>query len=506
MQLKDGEEGREVGGSGDRKTSASRPKRKSTGTNRSVCPGEILRLELTGIAPGGLGTVQEGGRRFYVWGGLPGDLVDARVVKLHRGRVEARVERLPGSRIRRIAPRCRHFAVCGGCLWQDLAYADQLDLKKGIVAHCLRRAGVRGAEVVDVMGSRDVFFYRNRMDFSFGQHADRGLALGLFADVRKAGGDTGEERLSSAQGRMPPVFDLETCHLQSEMSNRLVGAVRAGLAEAGLRAYNPESRSGVLRFLAIREGKRTGEALVHLTVGSARLVPGRRLAESLMGAFDAVKGVVLSVSRKRSRHAVPKTQEVLAGSGRIAERILGLEVEVSPTSFLQVNTRQAERLYELAIAAAGLTGTERVLDLYCGTGVLSLLLAQRSACVTGVEALDQAVEDARRNAGRNGSANCRFVCGDALRVLPELVARGEPVDVATVNPPRTGMQRRVLDAVCRLRPQRVVYISCNPETLARDLVAFRPGGYVPERVQPVDLFPHTPHCEVVVTLSPKGAR
>ncbi len=468
---------------------------KNAGWRKEVKKGAVVRLEVTGIAPGGAGVAQDGKRRYYVRGGLPGDRVDARVVKQEGGRIEARVERLLESRVERIEPRCRHFGICGGCLWQDISYADQLALKKGIVLHCFQEAGLDGGTVADVMGSEEVFFYRNKMDFSFGQHRAGDLMLGLFASARTAGGE--RARLSERRGRMPPVFDVEACCLQSEASNRMVKMVRDILKGSGLRAYNPETGSGVLRSLVIREGTHTGEALV--TLGVSGSAPDGGVAEALTEAFENVKGVVLSVNPKRSKHAVSASQEALAGSGQIVERILGLEVEVSPGSFLQVNTRQAERLYERAVGFAGLEGEEAVLDLYCGNGTLSLLLARHARRVTGVEVLEQAVEDARRNAGRNRMANCRFVCGDVLRVLPELAE--DRVDVVTVNPPRAGVYRAVVQTICAMRPRRVVYISCNPETLARDLVAFQAGGYRPDRVQPVDLFPHTPHCEVVVGMA-----
>lgn len=465
----------------------------------------MLQLEVTGVAAGGFGTARAGKRRYLVWGGLPGDVVTAQVVRQERGRIEARVAAVLSSEIRRIPPQCRHFAVCGGCLWQDVRYGDQLVLKRRLVAQAFRDAGMGSLEVSAVIGCEDVFPCRNKMDFSFGQHAAGALMLGLFADARKPTVRGASAVLSESRGGMPPVFDVEICWLQTQDLNQIIDASRRALDGRRLRAYNPEARSGVLRSLTVREGTRTGEVLVNLVVGSAKHVPSGPFVEAVTAACERVKGVVLSVNRKRSRHAAPKSQETLFGEVWIAERILGLEVEVSPTSFLQVNTPQAERLYALAVSYAGLTGRERVLDLYCGTGTLSLLLAQRSASVTGVESLEEAVADARRNALRNGVANCRFVCGDALETAPGLLADGERTDVVTVNPPRAGLHPGVIQAICRHGPPRVVYISCNPQTLARDLGVFQRSGYCAGAVQPVDLFPHTPHCEAVVNLSRGGS-
>ena len=488
--------------------------------------GSILRLEVSDIAPGGVGVAQEGGLRFFVRGGLPGDVVEAQVVKRERGRIEAVVVRRMHSEIKRIAPPCRHFSICGGCRWQDLDYRDQLALKKGIVQHCFREAGLDEGLVEDALGAEEAFFYRNKMDFSFGVNEAGALTLGLHCkgnlepplDTGPSAPTRGRRMMSTefpsspegayrgkdrqeveAQGHAP-VFDVEECLLQSPLSNRIVRAVRDFLKGRDLRPYDPEARTGLLRSLVVREGKRTGEVLVNLVTaeGEPGLTP---LGEALGGMFPEVKGVVLSVNRRRSKNALPEMEEALAGEGQIVERVGGLAFGVSPASFFQVNTRQAERLYDLAVQLCGLTGRERVLDLYCGTGTLSLLTARRVASVTGVEAVAQAVEDARGNAARNRVENCRFLCGDVLRVLPDLTRAGEPFEAVTVNPPRAGVYRAAIQAICALRPGRIVYVSCNPETLARDVPRFWAGGYRLGRVQPVDLFPHTPHCEVVAQMT-----
>jgi 23S rRNA (uracil1939-C5)-methyltransferase len=417
--------------------------------------------------------------------------VDAQVVKRERGRVEAVATRRMDNKVKRITPPCRHFSVCGGCRWQDIDYRDQLALKKGIVQHCFREAGLDEGLVEETLGAEEVFFYRNKMDFSFGMGEGGALTLGLYVSRDK--------QEVEAQGRAP-VFDVEECLLQSPLSNRVVRAVRDFLKGRDLRPYDPEARTGLLRSLVVREGKRTGEALVNLVAaeGAPGLAP---LGEALRGMFPEVRGVVLSVNRRRSKNAPPESEGTLAGEGQIVERVGGLTFGISPASFFQVNTRQAERLYDLTVQFCGLTGRERVLDLYCGTGALSLLMARRAASVTGVEAAAQAVEDARGNAARNGVENCRFVCGDVLRVLPDLTRAGEGFDAVTVNPPRAGVYRAAIQAICALRPGRIVYVSCNPETLARDVPRFWAGGYRLGRVQPVDLFPHTPHCEVVAQMN-----
>ena len=474
-----------------------RGKRRRPESPPELAVGKEIEVTVTGIGPGGWGIVGGRGHRLFVRGGLPGDRVLARVMKRERGRVEARVVRLIAGAIERISPRCAHFQVCGGCLWQDLNYADQLILKKEIVEHCFCKAGVRGCRVEDVVGAEAIFAYRNKMDFSFGAGPDDQLTLGLFEAPWKARTDGA----GTPRGALPPVFDLERCWLQSEQANRIVPAVREALRKRDLQAYSPNTDRGTLRSLVIREGKATGEVLVHLTAATDCSPAADGAVEVVSEANGGVSGMVLSVNRRRSRHADPESQQVVAGRGWVWERIAGLHIRVSPNAFLQVNTSQAERLYALAVAFAGLAGHEHVLDLYCGTGTLTMLLARQAARVTGVEVVAQAVEDAGLNAKHNGVANCRFVCGDVLKVLPDLAEAAGEVEVVTVNPSRAGIFRAVVQGICRMGPERVVYISCNPETLARDLIGFQKGGYRPDRVQPVDLFPHTPHCEVVVRLS-----
>lgn len=457
--------------------------------------GHVLLLEVTGIAPGGWGVAQDGKVRYFVWGGLPGDRVEARVESLERGRIQTRVKRLLKGQIPRIDSRCQHFSVCGGCLWQDLAYEDQVVLKKAIVEFCLNEVGLHDLVVEEILGTQQEFFYRNRMDFSFGWHPPNRLGLGLFVSPKKVNTCSTKNK-----GRIPPVFDLENCWLQSERSNRTISVVRSALKGYRVEAYNPETRSGVLRSLVILEGKRSGELLVNLKVSSIRNLPIEKVVKALKETVEGVKGVVISVNREKSKNAISKSQEVFLERGWILERISGMDLEISPDSFFQVNTCQAELLYDLVVQLANPESDERVLDLYCGSGTLSLRLAQKASLVMGVEVIPNAIESAKRNALRNGITNCQFFCGDVLQILPGIFSKSEMFDLVTVNPPRAGIYRAVIKMICQLCPRQIIYISCNPETLARDLVSFRAGGYLVDKVQPLDFFPQTPHCEIVVNM------
>ena len=454
---------------------------------------QYRRVSVSAVAPGGWGIAAVGRERLFIWGGLPGDCADVQVVRRERGRIEAVVEQVHARAVETVAPVCGHYAVCGGCLWQHVAYQDQLELKADLVRRCFSECGLDATRIAPVMGCDAPFFYRNKMDFAFGPDGSGGSALGLFVSPAK----TGTFGQPMVRGVPPPVFDIETCALQSEMGNRIVSIARMMAQEMG-------GEDGVLRSLVIREGKQTGQMLVVITARADCREALKPLTEAVMAGAPDVRGVVLLVNAKRSKNTVPQMEVVLGGQGWIWERILGCEVRVSPTSFLQVNTAQAERLYQVALDWANLTDKTQVLDLYCGTGTLSLLAAQRAADVIGVEVVAPAIEDARLNAQRNDIANSRFVCGDVLNVAPALSVEGLRPDVVLVNPPRAGIFKAVVRQVCALGPERIVYISCNPETLARDLVRFGQNGYEMAQAQPVDMFPHTPHVEVVAVVTRKS--
>ena len=451
--------------------------------------GKILDLDVTHIAPRGQGVAEHEGHRIFVWGGLPGDRVMAKVLKRERGGTEALVEKLLHAEIPRINPKCEHFQICGGCLWQDIQYSDQLRLKRDAVLFALEEAGLMDVAVPEVVGS-DPEFYRNRMDFSFGFQSSGQPALGLMVDQNLNPGRAGK--------RTSAVFDLDRCWLQSDASNKVVTDVKKAMELTELVPYDSEKRSGTLRTLMVREGKRTGETIVQLITSSDCEDQMAAVADEIHKVAN-IDGFVVSVNSKRSRHATPTSRKTFFGRDWFQERILDLDLKVQASSFLQVNTGQADRLYDIALKMAKIREMDRVLDLYCGTGSLSLVVARKAASVTGVEVAAGAVEDAQENARRNGIENCRFICGNVLETMPELM--GDKVDLVTVNPPRSGIFRSVVRKICELAPSRVVYISCNAETLARDLIRFQKSGYALDGLKPVDLFPHTPHCEIVAGLT-----
>jgi 23S rRNA (uracil1939-C5)-methyltransferase len=300
--------------------------------------------------------------------------------------------------------------------------------------------------------------------------------------------------------RYDSVLDIEHCALQSPRMNDLLGEARRFFEEAGLTVYEQESGEGLLRFLMLREGARTGEAMVNVVTAAPAVSELQPLAARLQARVPGTASVVMNVNPKKASIAVGVEEHLLGGRDHVRESLAGLTFQVSPNSFFQTNTAQAERLFGLVVDAAELAGTETALDLYSGTGAISLLLARRCRWVHGIEVAPAAVADAMRNAHANGITNCSFQAGEVRHVLPLLMARGIAAEVVVADPPRAGFHPHALRALVDLAPARIVYVSCNPATLARDAALLVRAGYRVRWVQPVDMFPHTPHIEAVVRL------
>ena len=449
---------------------------------------ELLNIEVEDVALGGKALARHEGRVVFVDRGLPGDRLTARVRRVKRTWAEASLERVESPSPERIAPRCPHVERCGGCRMQELPYARQLELKERQVRDTLAHlGGIAAPNVRAIAGAPDAWGYRNKMEFSFLPDADGAPRLGL------------HER-----GAYDSVFELETCLLPSALTVEIVKLTQRFAREHRWRPYHPSRHDGVVRFLTVRHLPLTRECAAHLVASSDTVPALDEWARAVAALSDEVKTVTLLLNGSRANVAFGESERVLTGGGVIRERLLGLEFEASANAFLQTNSRQAEALYAEAIAAARLEGGECVLDLYCGTGTLTLLFARHAREAVGVESVEDAIARARANAAKNGIANARFVTGESRAVL-RAWARGErsdaPVpDVVVVDPPRAGLHPRVVARVAELRPRRIVYVSCNPGTLARDLKDFGALGWALAEAAPFDLFPHTTHIECVARL------
>jgi 23S rRNA (uracil1939-C5)-methyltransferase len=438
-----------------------------------------LELRIDSLAYGGNGVARLNGFVVFVRRGLPGDTVRARVTKVKRSHAEAiAVEVLePGAD--RVEAPCAHYPACGGCRFQDLAYERQLEAKAGQVADAMARiGGFTDLELEPAVPAESIFHYRNKLEYSFTETPD-GVGLGLHR-----------------AGRWDEVLDIEKCWLTTDVGNAIRNAVREWARAEGLSVYDQATHEGYLRHLIVREGRNTAQALVVLVTAPGRLDGEERLLEALQ-RLPEVRSVYHAVN-DRPAEVTNVPGKLLWGEDAIEEEILGLRFRVRPNAFFQTNTTMAEVLYSLALEYAGLTGEETVFDLYCGTGTIGLSMAREALTVWGVEVSEESVACAIENAELNGITNTAFFAGEVGDSIEELHERAGKPDVVVVDPPRAGLSGKALRRIARLEPARIVYVSCNPTTLAgnaKDLVGEH--GYRLERARPVDMFPHTPHIETV---------
>jgi 23S rRNA (uracil1939-C5)-methyltransferase len=455
--------------------------------------GQTLELDILDLAYGGPAIAKVDGFVVFVDNALPGDRVLAKVFRRRRQYAEARTERILRPAPTRVTAPCAHVPICGGCRLQELDYAEQLRHKERQVAECLAHLGGVAASVRPAIAAPSLYHYRNKMEYSFSADAEGRLTLGLHR-----------------RGFYDRPFDLERCHIATTVSSEIVAFVRGFASDEGLTPYDLQRHTGLLRFLAVREAVRTGQVMVNIVTSEPHPALDR-LGGALSAQFPSVRSVLLNVTRRRAQVAIGEEERVLAGSRTIVERLGGLEFEISSNSFFQTNTEQAERLLDVAIEGLALTGKETVLDLYSGTGTFTLPIARRAGEAIGIESSDVAVEDARRNAERNGVANVRFWRGEAMELLRDRFGLGQSlrhqaaerpeIAAVLVDPPRAGLHPGVVSRLILLGAPRLVYVSCNPSTLARDLADLIASRYRVESVQPVDMFPHTPHIECVAVLA-----
>jgi 23S rRNA (uracil1939-C5)-methyltransferase len=447
-------------------------------TPASIRPrrGDELQLSIDSLAFGGAGVARLDGYVVFVAGGMPGDLVRAVVGKSKRGYAEARAVEILQPGPDRVEPAAAH----PGAPWQVLPYERQLQVKQEQVDDALRRIGrLSGYTLQPIVPAVEQWRYRNKLEYSFGADpADGRLVCGFHAP-----------------GRWEEIVEVTDCLLASERGNAARDEVVSWCREQGLEPYDRRSGEGFLRNLVVREGRRTGELQVRLVTS-----PGALDRDGLAAAVTTAGSVLWSRTSSVAETTVGGETELIAGADRIEEELAGLRVSISGEAFFQTNTEMAERLYAIAIEYAELGGFERVYDLYCGIGTIGLLMAPRAAELWGLEIVEEAVGDAIANARLNEIDNARFFAGDVRLAMRELVERAGRPDVLVVDPPRAGLSQKVVRRIIESAPKRIVYVSCNPTTLAPNAAQLVEAGYELRKVRPVDMFPQTPHIECVAQL------
>lgn len=496
---------------------------------KTVQTGTQCKIEIVDLGNEGEGIGRAEGFAVFIPGAIPGDAVLAEITQVKKNFAKGKIVEYLTVSPDRQENFCTHGADCGGCGLQNLRYEAQLALKQKWVRDCLERiGGVKEPLVCDIIGMEAPFRYRNKAVFPVGrvtgeEKKTRGCSVGFY------------------RARSNEVVNCETCLLQAEPAERVAEVIRRYVKRTKVPIYDPKTGTGVLRHIIVKTALSTGEVMVILVAAERRLPETDKLVSDLAEALEKLsaeineaigretvsagpdetadgedygfylESVILNVNKKKGREILGQECITLAGKSTIMDYACGLELEISPLSFYQVNPIQMEQLYAKAAEYAGLTGKETVLDLYCGVGTIGLYMAHRAKKVIGIEAVRAAVLDANRNAVLNGIVNAEYICGKAEEVLPALMAgstdkEGEQIppikaDVVLLDPPRAGCDPAVLDALIQVAPERIVYISCDPATLARDVKILCGQGYRFEEAQPVDMFPQTSHVETVVLIT-----
>ncbi|MDP5277104.1 23S rRNA (uracil(1939)-C(5))-methyltransferase RlmD [Chengkuizengella axinellae] len=455
----------------------------STTTNKPpVAKNMDVIIDIIGIGHSGEGVGRIDGYTLFIKGALPGEKVKAKVIKVKKtygyGKLLEIVEKSEG----RTEPECDIYNQCGGCQLQHMDYNAQLEWKRQRVTDNMERIGkLEGVTVLPTLGMDDPWNYRNKAQVPIGEH-EGGLVGGFYAQ--------GSHR----------IIDMDTCNIQHDLNNDLIREVKHIAQQLGISAYNETTHKGLLRHVVVKIAIHTNEIMVVLVTNGEQLPKQKHFVSQIRDKFNQVVSICQNVNTKKTNVIFGDQTKTLWGKDVIYDYIGEVKFAISARSFYQVNPVQTKVLYEKALEYAGLTGEETVIDAYCGIGTISLFLAQKAKKVYGVEIVKEAIEDARVNAQLNEMDNVEFAVGKAEEVIPKWKEQGVEADVIVVDPPRKGCDETLLQTIIAMKPKRVVYVSCDSATLARDLRILEDGGFRTERVQPVDMFPHTVHVECVTSL------
>ena len=445
---------------------------------------EIYRAVVTGFTSEGLGVCRVEGCAVFVPNAAPDEEYDLRIVHIGKNAAHGRIEKIITRSPHRVNRLCPYAKQCGGCDFWHLDYEAESALKAQRVTDALNRLGGQSLETVPITPAPTCEGYRNKAQFPVAPGKD-GPVAGFF----KKG--THE------------VVEIAHCRIQPDCADAAKDAVLEYMKKFGVSAYDETKHAGLVRHIYVRNAAATGEVMVCIVTNGEKLPREDALAALLQARVPGLKSVILNTNTRAGNAILGEKQRTIWGADAIEDVLCGLRFRISPKSFYQVNRAQAEVLYQKALEAANLTGQERVLDLYCGTGTITLCLASRAKEAIGVEIIEAAVRDAGENAKRNGVTNTKFFCADAGQAAQRLSAEGERPDVIVVDPPRKGLSPDVIEAIAQMSPQRVVYVSCDPATLARDVKLLTERGYALRHAEAVDLFPRCAHVETVVLLSHK---
>ncbi|WP_411954858.1 23S rRNA (uracil(1939)-C(5))-methyltransferase RlmD [Alkalibacillus sp. S2W] len=454
-------------------------------TSAPVKKNEYIDLTFSDLTHEGEGVGKLDGYPIFVPYGLPGESAKVKVIKVKKNLAFGKlIERYDTSE-HRIEPPCDVFYKCGGCQIQHMTYERQLTMKQNQVQDVMKKiAQMPDVPVHPTLGMNEPWNYRNKVQIPVGKR-DGKVITGFY------------------QKRTHNIIDMDTCPVQSDANDEVVRGIRDIIEELNIQPYNEETHEGVIRHIVLRTGYHTNEMMVVIVTKTKDLPKQKEFIEKIKALHPGIKGIIQNINADKTNVIMGDKSHTLWGNDVIVDRIHDLEFAISAQSFYQVNPEQTEKLYDQALKYAQLSGKETVIDAYCGIGTISLFLAQHAKQVYGVEVVPQAVDDAKANAKRNHIDNADFFVGEAEKVMPWWKAQGLNPDVIVVDPPRKGCDEKLLQAMVDMEPDRIVYVSCNPSTLARDLAILADSGYETQEIQPVDMFPQSSHVESVTRLIQK---
>lgn len=445
---------------------------------------EIYETEIIDYTTEGSGVCRIGGMTVFVPSAAAGDRAEVRILKTAKSYAFGKLEKMISPSPDRICSDCPVSERCGGCLFRHITYEAELKFKQKRVYDALTRiGGISGDIIGSIVGAEKSDHYRNKAQLPAAYDRDGKICVGFFAP------------------RSHRVIPLKECMLQSEGFNKAAEIFVKWAEKNHIPPYDETQHKGVLRHLYLRYAAKTDELMVCIVANADELRHEKELVSMLCAELPDLRTVVLNINKEKTNVITGKNCRTLYGSGYITDELCGLKFRISPLSFYQVNRDQAERLYGIAADYAGLQADETLLDLYCGTGTIGLSMAGKAKSLIGVEIIPQAIEDARRNAAANGISNAEFICGDASKAAADLNSRGIAPDCIILDPPRKGCGRELICTAADMKPKRIVYVSCDPATLARDLAIFAEQGYNTVKALPVDMFPRTGHVETVALLT-----
>lgn len=450
-----------------------------------VTAGSRYTVEIIGLGHSGEGVGRFQDFTIFVPQALPGEVVEVQVSEVKKNYAKAKLTGVKQASAERVEPLCSVYQSCGGCQLQHLSYAGQLNAKRQQVVDAVTRIGKLADVVVHpTMGAANPWYYRNKMQFPVGKAGGK-VAVGCYSQGTHA------------------IINTENCCIQHAVNNTIADQVRRIVTEFNIPTYDERTGEGIIRHVMGRVGTATGEVMVALVTAVDKLPSQEKVIAALRQAIPGLTSIVQNVNPRRGNIIMGETTRTIWGKDTITDKLGDLTFHISARSFFQVNTEQTVLLYGKAVEYAGLTGQETVIDAYCGTGTITLFLAGQAAKVYGIEIVKPAIADAWQNAQTNTIENVEFIAGDAVEVMPELYRNGVRPETIVVDPPRAGCESKVLETFVKMKPERIVYVSCNPASLARDLAILAEQGYQTVEIQPVDMFPHTHHVECCVWLKRK---